>query len=429
MSKTIFTLRVSLLCFFLVACGGGGGGGGGGESNAPISDSGSDKTNETKIGNLKSLSEINGELTSLDGYLFANENGIYHWSDDVTSEFIDIVLLRPDGERSTYSFDRQQYGKGLYTNLPLDSSRDIVSMTDNGFYYREITAPVEKKGDYYFSTILGVNEDGSDNFQDWMMDFGVDGAPEFIKITLSEPACNQVYTIKHTCNIGWIYAANLNNNDVSDDFHESGLPFDKLYSRSHSGFGTSDYETAGLLVDGYWYGLTDQNDSQISFVIVNPSREKSYVDINVNDSLGSPVRSISATALRYHPQLNTIFFIARDPSPSYLNHNLEYIVGGYNIDEGNLQWTVTKSSNYHDIMSAIALAKDGIYILSDDLGLPRYYDIKNNAVTKLDVDVPSARFPFIVGQPYMLPNGNFLYVEKISNWDLRENRVILGKIE
>ncbi|WP_158122335.1 hypothetical protein [Vibrio vulnificus] len=94
-----------------------------------------------------------------------------------------------------------------------------------------------------------------------------------------------------------------------------------------------------------------------------------------------------------------------------------------------MQWTVTKSSNYHDIMSAIALAKDGIYILSDDLGLPRYYDIKNNAVTKLDVDVPSARFPFIVGQPYMLPNGNFLYVEKISNWDLRENRVILGKIE
>ncbi|MCF8777610.1 hypothetical protein LZU85_02255 [Vibrio sp. IRLE0018] len=426
MLKTMFTLRVSLLCFFLVACGGGGGGG---ESNAPISDSGSDKTNETKIGKLKSLSEINGELTSLDGYLFANENGIYHWSDNLTAEFIDIVLLRPDGERSTYSFDRHQYGKGLYTNLPLDSSRDIVPMTDNGFYYREITAPVEKKGDYYFSTILGVNEDGSDNFQDWMMNFGVDGAPEFIKVTLSEPACNQVYTINHTCNIGWTYAANLNNNDASDDIHESGLPFDKLYSKSYSEYATYINETAGLLVDGYWYGVTDQNDSQISFVIVNPRREKTYVDINVNDSLGSPVRSIAATTLRYHPQLNTIFFVARDPAPSYISRNLEYIVGGYNIDEGKLQWTVTKSSNYHDIMSAIALAKDGIYILSDDLGLPCYYDSKNNTVSKLEVDVPSARIPFIVGQPYMLPNGNFFYVEKIYNWDLRENRVMFGQIQ
>lgn len=428
--KSTLSLVLGLALF-----GCGGGGGGGGSSSTSISQDNSSNPqensaedyNQNRTNDITSLTEIDGELPSLEGYIFANEHGIYHWSENVGINFIDIVLLRPDGGRSTYTFDRHLYGTGLYTNLTTDSSRIEDAIADNGFHYESISIPVEQNGAYYFSTILGVREDGNHNIQDWVMTFADDGSPLITGTDMSVPACQQVYTVRHTCDIRWTYSTNLNNHDNSDDIRRTDIPFDSLYSVSGRDYATV-YDTAGLLIDGFWYGFSDQNNTQASFVIVNPQREAEYININLTDSLGSPVRDLAATTLRYHPEKNSVYFIARDSEPSYIGNIREYLIGEYQIDSGILQWTTTLASNYHDIMSAIALADDGIFILSDDLGTPRYYSSENNSVSLVDVAVPNARLASIITAPTMLPNGDFFYVESISNWDLRNNRVVFADV-
>lgn len=372
---------------------------------------------------LTLLTELKGELPSpSDGYIFANEHGVYHWQEN--AGFIDIVLRRPDGEVSTYSLSRDDYGSGLFTNLPIDSVAPDQDKVDNGYYYEEVEIPVEKEGVYYFSTIKGTHKDGRDDFHDWAMSFDSDGAPAVKQVELTEPACSQVYTVGFTCDISWVYAKNLNNADRSDDVTRSGLPFDELYSTSHSAY-RPKYRTAGLLVNGHWYGFTNQSNSQLSLVVVNPERKAEYFDINVNDASGSPMRDMEATTLRYHPEQNAIYFIARGPG---LTTN-EYLVGEYKIETKKLQWVKTEAIIYYKLMSNIALADGGIYILSDGLGQPRYYESATNTVSLVDVKVPTARIPYIVAPPFMLPNGNFLYVEKIANWDLRESRIVQGTVE